>query len=91
MTRREKHEIAVTIRYTMNDDCNEIRNAYVAKFGSLKGLRNYVRQEAIAFWTDFDPYLDKEYLDYAWIRVGGKIVNYDDFWCFVRDCLKEVA
>ena len=89
MTRRERREIAAVVRCTMNDGCNEIRNAYLAKFGSIKGLRDYVRRQAIAFWTDFDPYLEKEYLDLAWVRVGGKIVNYDDFWCFVRDFLKQ--
>ena len=90
MTKREKHEIAVVVRATINDECDEIRDAYKVAFGSLKGLRKYVRQEALAFWTDpFDPYLDEEYLDYAWIRVGNKIINYDDFWQMVKSNLEH--
>ena len=90
MTRRERHEVAVTVRAVMEDECDEIREAYLARFGSLRGLRKYVRTEALAYWTPpFDPYLDREYLDIAWLRVGDRIVNYDDFWCMVRDGLKD--
>lgn len=92
MTRQEKREVAAVVRATVADECNEIRKAYQAKFGSLKGLRKYVRTEALTFWTPpYDPYLDKEYVDMAWIRVGKKIINYDDFWRMVRDGLKESA
>lgn len=90
MTKRELHEIAVTVRAIMEDECNEIRDAYEKLFGSLKGLKRHVRQECIEFWTNGAPYLDEEYLDYEWIKVGSKIINLDDCWCFIRDGLKEL-
>ena len=90
MTRKEKHEIAVAVKAIMNENCNEIRDAYKAKYGSLKGLRSYVRQECVAFWTDCNPYLDKPYLDYSNIKMeDGTIINLDDLWCFIRDILNE--
>lgn len=90
MTRKEKHEVAVSVRCIVKDDDNELKDLYIKKFGSLKGFRAYVRQECIAFWTDCEPYLDKPYLDYAHIVMeDGTIVNLDDLWVFIRDGLIE--
>lgn len=96
MTKREKKEIAATVRAIMSEctepTCEgdrEITKPYAELHGSLKGLRKFVRNECIAFWTDFDPYLDEEYQDYAWLRVGKRIINFDECWCFIRDGLED--
>ena len=96
MTKREKKEVAATVRAIMADCLNptcegdkEIVKPYKELHGNLKGLRKFVRNECLAFWTDFDPYLDAEYQDYAWLRVGKRIINLDECWCFIRDGLKE--
>ena len=88
MNKLERNEIAVTVNAIMRDDCDEIRRAYMKLNGSLTGLRNYVHKECVAFWTNCDPYLDKTYLDYEWIEVDGKIINFDDCWCFILDGLE---
>jgi len=88
MTKRERHEIAVTVRTIMSDECDEIRKEYETLYGSLKGLRSYVRKECVAFWTECEPYLDKEYLDYCRLKVGNRIINLDDCWCFIHDGIK---
>lgn len=88
MTKAELHEIAVTVKAIIEDECNEIRDAYQKLHGNLKSLRKHVRKECVEFWTNGNPYLDEEYLDYEWIEVGNKIINLDDCWCFIRDGLK---
>jgi len=88
MTKRERHEIAEVVRSFITDECDEIRNAYKALHGSLKGLRAYIRKECVEFWSNCEPYLDKEYMDFCWMKVGNRIINTDDCWCFIRDGLK---
>lgn len=92
MTGREKHEIAVTVRSIMNDECNEIRDPWIELHGTQKGLREHVRKECVYWWTECDPYLDKEYLDISHIKMEtGRIINLDDIWCYIRDDLKNQA
>ena len=96
MTRRELHEIAVTVRAIM-EDCNhstcigdrEIIDRYVKLHGKSTGLRAYVRKELVAFWTDAEPYLDVHFLDRCTLDVGDKIINLDDAWCWVRASLDD--
>jgi len=88
MTKRERHEIAVTVRAIIEDDCDEIRNAYQDLYGSLKGLRSYVHKECVEFWSNCEPYLDKEHKDIEWMKIGKRIINLDDCWCYIRDGLK---
>jgi len=88
MTKTEKHEIAVVVRHFIADECDEIRNAYQKLYGSLKGLRAYIRQECVEFWSNNEPYLDTPYQDYCWMKLGKHIINLDDCWCFIRDGLK---
>lgn len=88
MTKRELHEIAATVRAIVEDECDEIRTKYQKLFGSLKGLRKYVRKECIEFWSNHEPYLDKEYLDIEWMRIGNRIINLDGCWCMIRDGLQ---
>ena len=94
MTKREKHEIACLTRVIM-EYCNsraagddEIVVRYQKLYGSLKGLRKYVHDELEEFYSICEPYLDKEYLDYCWLKVDGRILNLDDAWCFIRDGLE---
>ena len=96
MTKREKHEIAVTVRAIM-EDCNhptcksdrEIIDRYVKLHGKSTGLRAYVRKELVAFWTDAEPYLDMHFLDRCTLDVGDKIINLDDAWCWIRASLDD--
>lgn len=88
MTKTEKHEIAMVVRHFINDECDEIRNAYKKLYGNLKGLRAYIRNECVEFWSNNEPYLDKPYQDYCWMTIGKHIINLDDCWCFIRDGLK---
>lgn len=88
MTKTERHEIAVVTKLLIEDDCDEIRKAYVALYGNLKGLRNYIRKECIEFWTNNEPYLEQPDLGLEWMKLGKHIINLDDCWCFIRDGLK---
>ena len=44
------------------------------------------------FYSDFNPYLDKKYLDYTWLcdNNTGKIYNLDDIYEVYIDNLKEL-
>lgn len=44
------------------------------------------------FYSYFNPYLDKKYLDYAWLcdNNTGKIYNLDDMYDVYIDNLKEL-
>lgn len=88
MTKREKHEIAVVTKCFIEDECDEIRVWYKKVYGDLKGLRKYIRNELIDFWSYTDPYLDVEYLDYCWMKIGNRIINLDDSWCYIRNNLE---
>lgn len=96
MTKREKHEIACTVRAIM-EDCNhpacksdrEIIDRYVKLHGKSTGLRAFVRKELVAFWTDAEPYLDMHFLDRCTLDVGDKIINLDDAWCWIRASLDD--
>ena len=96
MTKREKHEIACTVRVIM-EDCNhptcksdhEIIDRYVKLHGKSTGLRAFVRKELVAFWTDAEPYLDMHFLDRCTLDVGDKIINLDDAWCWIRASLDD--
>lgn len=88
MTKREKHEIACTVRAIMTNICDEITSQYKKLNGSLKGLKKYIRSECVEFWTHHDPYLDHYATGIEWLEVGNKIINLDDCWCFIRDGLK---
>lgn len=88
MTKAERHEIAVVTKLFMKDDCDEIREAYAALHGSLKGLRNYIRKECVEFWTNDNPYLIQPDMGLEWIRVGNNNICTDYVWCFIRDGLK---
>ena len=88
MTKREKHEVACVVRAIMNDECNEIRKPYVLLNGNLKGLRKYVRKEVIAFFTDYEPYLDGPDMGREWLCVDGQYIDLDECWCMIRDGLE---
>jgi len=90
MNKRERHEIAVTVRAIIEDECDEIRSKYEKLFGSLKGLRNYVRKECVEIWSNNEPYFDDDFLplDMEWIQIGKKFINLDGVWCLIRDGLK---
>lgn len=88
MTKTERHEIAVVTKLFIEDDCDEIRKAYTALYGNLKGLRNYIRKECIEFWTNSNPYLIQPDMGLEWIRVREKLICTDYVWYFIRDGLK---
>ena len=88
MTKTERHEIAVVVKQFIEDECDEIRRNYEFMHGTLKGLRKYIRQECIEFWTNHEPYLEHEVLGLEWMKIGKHIINLDDCWCFIRDGLK---
>lgn len=58
---------------------------YLTFEGSIDYLLDYV------FYSDFNPYLDKCYLDMCWLKdeTSGLIYNIDDMYDYYRDSLKE--
>jgi len=40
-------------------------------------------------YYDYNPYLDKKYLDICWFEVDGKIINTDDIYCDILESIKE--
>jgi|GEM_PF-3065834 len=51
---------------------------------ALKELLSYV------FYSEFNPYLDKPYVDYAWIEIQGYIINLDDIYDCFKNMMNEV-
>lgn len=38
------------------------------------------------FNSEFDPFLDKKYIDCAWLQIEDKIINIDDIYDDFREC-----
>jgi hypothetical protein len=65
---------------------------YSTKFGIplnkyLKVLKDTIYE---CFNSEFNPYLDKEYLDMCWLKVDGLIINLDDIHDVLMEMLKEM-
>lgn len=43
------------------------------------------------FYSEFNPYLEKKYLDYSWLenKENGHIVNMDDIYDVFKEILEE--
>lgn len=80
-------EIKAVGRELYNDDT--IRQLYINVYGDLVCLESYIMDVLKSFWIDCNPYLDKPYLDISHIIVGDKILNVDDAWQYIKDCLTD--
>lgn len=77
------------IKYALQDD--DFKNTYLKHKPTLEGFNELVEDVANYCFNDayFNPYLDKEYLDYCWLRVDNKIINLDDIFEVFKDSLEE--
>jgi hypothetical protein len=62
---------------------------YIKKYGNLEGFREALESTIdYCFNSDFKPFLDKPYLDIAWLKFKDmkKWINLDDIHeCFYAD------
>ena len=77
------------IKFALNDD--DFKNEYLAVKGDLNNFEDLIKQVALYCFNDpyFNPYLDAEYLDCCWLKVGNKIINLDDIYDVFKSYLIE--
>lgn len=78
------------IKFALQDD--DFKNAYLKIKGDLNGFKSLIEEVAEYCFNDeyFNPYLDKPYLDYCYLKVGDKIINLDDIWEVYNDYLEDM-
>lgn len=78
------------IKFALNDD--DFKNTYLEYKSDLTGFEELIKDVANYCFNDgfFNPYLDKAYLDYCYLKVGHKIINLDDIYEVFKDYLIEV-
>lgn len=77
-----------TLKHCLDDD--EFKKVYIKKHGNLKGFKETLENTIEFCFNDayFDPFLDKPYLDYTWLKFKNlkKYINLDDIYdCFYLD------
>ena len=68
------------IDFALNDD--DFKNEYLSHKHTLNGFKEMIELVADYCFNDpyFNPYLDKAYVDYCYLKVGNKIINLDDIY-----------
>ena len=90
--RREIHEMnAVYKAHVVNDEgLKGLWKRLNGHYPSKSEWRSFCFDWAFPhYWRDYDPYLDKAYVDYMWVRVGSRIVNTDDLLVMMENALIE--